>query len=84
MDIVVVNKGETIYEEGDISDSFYLIHSGKVEVKKLGRTLEEKGIGTSFGESGLIIEGERRKETLVCLENTTLLKISKAKLLCFR
>ena len=46
--------GYVIVAEGGLSDRFYLIESGEVEVTKDGRTLRTEDTGDVFGEIGLL------------------------------
>lgn len=73
-------KGNTIFSEGDISDAFFLIVSGKVEViKKNGASdgvVANLGVGDFFGEVG-IINSKKRSAGIVAISNCKVLKIPK-------
>ncbi|OGR88531.1 MAG: hypothetical protein A3J74_05645 [Elusimicrobia bacterium RIFCSPHIGHO2_02_FULL_57_9] len=69
-------KGETVFKQGEIGDAFYIIQSGKVEVKvKTGflfsKTVQNLGPGDFFGEIALISR-EPRTATIKCLEPVAL------------
>ncbi|MDH4017667.1 MAG: cyclic nucleotide-binding domain-containing protein, partial [Actinomycetota bacterium] len=55
--------GETIFEEGDPGDTIYVIHSGEVELSRVGgvgrRTVARLGPGDFFGEMSVVL-GEPR------------------------
>lgn len=46
--------GEVIVREGEISDLFYVIESGEVEVTQEGRVIRTESVGDVFGEIGLL------------------------------
>jgi MFS family permease len=49
-----VGPGETVIEQGQVGDSFYVIIAGEVEVMKNGRLLRVLSDGESFGEIALL------------------------------
>jgi len=51
--------GETIFKEGDPGDEMFVIHSGRVEIRRGNRTLETLGEKSIFGEMALIDDGPR-------------------------
>lgn len=51
---VTVPAGDVVVAEGGVSDRFYVIESGRVEVTQDGRKLREEGAGDVFGEIGLL------------------------------
>jgi serine/threonine protein kinase len=61
--------------EGDIDDSFYIIVSGKVEVRKGGATIAVLNRGDCFGEMGYLSK-TRRTATIVARDFVSLMKIS--------
>lgn len=74
-------KGEKIVEEGEKSDSLFIILSGKVHVFKMDRDgaikfMDELGEGNFFGEISLLT-GKPRTATVVAGEDCTLYEISK-------
>lgn len=67
--------GETVFEEGDVGNCCYVLHSGEVKVVRRlpdGRriTLARMGPGSVFGELALF-NGERRSASVVALELTS-------------
>ena len=58
-------------QEGDRSDRFYVIESGRVEVTQAGRVLREEGPGDYFGEIGLLRDVPRTA-TITTVEDTVL------------
>ena len=68
-------QNEQIVTEGEIDDSFYIIISGKVIVKKGGKDLIVLGSGDCFGEMGYISK-EKRTASIFSLIDVTLLQIN--------
>jgi MFS family permease len=51
---VDVAAGTVVVEEGEVSDRFYVIESGEVEVTQRGIVLRSESTGDFFGEIGLL------------------------------
>ena len=49
-----VEPGETVIEQGQVGENFYVIVAGEVEVKENGSLLRVLGDGDSFGEIALL------------------------------
>ncbi|MDP8959161.1 MAG: cyclic nucleotide-binding domain-containing protein [Actinomycetota bacterium] len=62
-------SGAAIVKEGDSGLGFYLILSGRVEVRKGPRRLRELGPGDFFGEMALL-DGAPRSADVVAMEPT--------------
>ena len=76
-----LSKGEILFNDGDLADSFYMIVEGKIKVSKLSMDGNEV-ILHIHGASDLIAEGviydkEQYPANCVCLERTTFIKIPK-------
>ena len=72
------STGETIVQEGDTAKvGFYLILSGRVEVRKGEKKLAELGPGQFFGEMALLVEGAPRSADVVALEDTECLVLTR-------
>ena len=56
---VVVEKGATIYAEGDEGDYFYVIGSGTVTFRVAGNEVGHLEAGSSFGEQALLYSSPR-------------------------
>jgi serine/threonine-protein kinase len=72
------NNGETIFQEGNIDNSFYVILKGSVSVRKKGAgvyNLAKIEAGECFGEMA-VITGEQRSADVVTNEESYILKIS--------
>ncbi len=72
--------GDIIIEENSHADTFYIIHSGKVEILKdfedgLEVVLGVYSLGEFFGEMSILDEGPR-SATARAMEATTLLQVS--------
>jgi len=74
-DLVKVEKGETIIQEGEIDDSFYILISGQVVVKTGKKRLAVLEKGQCFGEMAYLT-GEARSASIITKEECILLKIS--------
>lgn len=70
-----VDPGEVVIREGSRDDAFFIILSGRMEVRKGGATIDTLGPGDCFGEIGFVTRG-RRSADVIASTATTLLKIS--------
>jgi MFS family permease len=78
---VEVPSGEVVVREGDESDRFYVIESGRVEVTAgEGQVLREEGPGDYFGEIGLLRDVPRTA-TITALDPTVLLALPREEFL---
>jgi predicted MFS family arabinose efflux permease len=68
--------GTAIVREGDVSDRFLVIVSGRVEVTKDGEHLRFEGPGEFFGEIGLMRD-VARTATVTATEDTTLYSLAR-------
>ncbi|MDP2863948.1 MAG: serine/threonine-protein kinase [Desulfobacterales bacterium] len=73
--VAKVRKGKTIVTEGEIDDTFYIILSGKVKIKKGDKTISVIGPGECFGEMAYIC-GQARAATVIAETDSILLIIS--------
>jgi CRP-like cAMP-binding protein len=55
--------GETVFEQGDVGDRFYVVESGSAEVRIDGRLVNTLGKGDGFGEIALL-DDEPRSATI--------------------
>ncbi|MBI2992741.1 MAG: protein kinase [Gammaproteobacteria bacterium] len=69
------NPGAGIITEGDIDDSFFIIVSGRVEVRKGSRAIGQLVAGDCFGEMGYLSKAERTA-TIVATEPVDLMKLN--------
>src|SRR5258708_11458432 len=69
--------GDVVVNEGDEADSFYLVRTGKLEVRRGSKRLAILQGGDSFGEVA-ILTGGRRNATVRALEDTQLLWLSRS------
>ena len=72
---VSVPAGEAVVREGDPSDRFFIMQSGRVEVTQGDRHLRFEGSGDFFGEIGLLRDVPRTA-TVTAVEDTELLSLS--------
>lgn len=73
--IIKVKKGKILVSQGEIDDTFYIIMSGKANVKKHDVDIACIGTGDCLGEMALI-GGQTRVATVVADTDCVLLKIS--------
>jgi len=69
--------GDVIVHEGDEADSFFLVRSGRLEVRRGTKRLAVLQGGDSFGEVA-ILTGGRRTATVRALEDAQLLCLSRS------
>lgn len=81
LDRVEVAAGDVIVREGDESDLFYVIESGRVQVTAAdGHVLREEAAGDYFGEIGLLRDVPRTA-TITAMEPTVLLALEREEFL---
>jgi CRP-like cAMP-binding protein len=84
---VTVANGQTVFQEGEAGDGFFLIRTGKVKIRRMVDP-EEKGrkqeqlltilsAGQLFGEMALV-DGAPRSADAVAEDNTVLYHLSQA------
>ena len=73
-------RGDTIFEEGDHGEEFFVVVSGKVEIRSGGRRLETLGPKGIFGEMALIDESPR-SATVIALTDVTVAPIEEMQFL---
>ena len=75
-DIAVFETGETVFEEGQLGDSLYILLDGKVRVHRGDRFIAEIGPGECFGEMA-ILDSSPRSASITCLMESTCLRIGR-------
>ena len=70
------SAGTAVVREGDVSDRFLVIVSGRVEVTQDGKHLRFEGPGEFFGEIGLLRDVPRTA-TVTAVEDTTLYSLAR-------
>ena len=81
LDYANYSEGNFIFKEGDISDYFYIIESGTVQILKEDANGNQKIIceladGDSFGEMGLM-EQAPRSASILCKTSVKVIKIDR-------
>ncbi len=71
---VELAAGETLFREGELGTTMYLITRGRLRVERDGQTLAELGDGEVVGEMSAV-DPEARSATVLALEPSTLLCI---------
>ena len=66
---------EDIIVEGELDDCFYIIVTGKVDVKKNEKTIRTLHIGDCFGEMGYLAK-TKRTASIIAESTTALIKIN--------
>lgn len=82
MEEMPVKTDETIINQGDIGDYYYIINQGRAQVTRKSPSgaplrLAELKEGDGFGEEALLMEGERNA-TITMLTDGILMRMSKA------
>jgi CRP/FNR family transcriptional regulator, cyclic AMP receptor protein len=72
--------GDVIFSEGDAADNFYVIQSGKVEIRLGNRVLETVGVHNIFGEMALI-DTAPRSATAVAVSDVKLVPVGEKQFL---
>jgi len=76
--LIEYKKGESVYQEGDAAEAFYIISSGRLRVfsRAEQKTFTILHNGDSFGEISLLT-GETHSATVEALNDTLLLQLEK-------
>jgi predicted acylesterase/phospholipase RssA/CRP-like cAMP-binding protein len=77
-----VQRGETLFSQGDVGDSFYILLSGRLGIAVVGEGGERKLVsevmaGEILGEMALLTE-ESRSATVYAIRNSNLFRLSKS------
>jgi len=75
-EVVYVEKGEVIFEQGDDGDAFYMVVEGAVLISRGTTNLATLGSREGFGEMS-ILDKEPRSATATAVEDTTLLSLDR-------
>jgi CRP-like cAMP-binding protein len=60
------HKGDIVFRKGDLADAMYYSVSGRYRLVEIGIELP---VGQVFGDLGLLAPGNRRTQTIECLED---------------
>jgi CRP-like cAMP-binding protein len=84
-----VPKGKVIIKEGEVGSEMYIVYSGSVEIKKRTRAGDDYTVvrleasqNVFFGELALI-DDDRRSATVIAIEDSDFIVISKSDFLAF-
>jgi CRP/FNR family cyclic AMP-dependent transcriptional regulator len=75
-EVVHVQADETIFEQGDEGDAFYVVVSGAIVISRGATKLATLGPREGFGEMS-ILDRETRSATATATEDTTLLSLDR-------
>ena len=73
MDKRKVRPGEILFKRGDVADEMFFVISGRLRLRELGVDILP---GALIGELGLLAPGHARTQTIECIEETALQRIS--------
>ncbi|MCG8668872.1 MAG: cyclic nucleotide-binding domain-containing protein [Pseudomonadales bacterium] len=81
LSFVHLEKGKSVFHQGDEIPFMAIVHAGKIEIRKVGHDGEEQiiaviGPGHVIGEMSLI-DGGARSATAIAVENTQLFVLTK-------
>jgi CRP-like cAMP-binding protein len=69
------DKGETIFKDGDVGDSMFIVLEGRVSITKGDKEIALLEKGASLGEMALL-DNENRSANALAKEDSVLLKIN--------
>lgn len=75
-DVVHMQKGEVVFEQGDEGDAFYIVVRGAILISRGTITLATLGPREGFGEMS-ILDNEPRSASATAAEDTTLLSLDR-------
>lgn len=75
-DEVHLQDGESVFEQGDVGDAFYMVVRGNIRIMRGSHELAVLGPREGFGEMA-ILDQETRSATATAAEPTTLLRIDR-------
>jgi hypothetical protein len=75
-DVRHVEAGETVFEQGDVGDAFYVVVQGAIKISRGGTHLATLGSREGFGEMA-ILDRDTRSATATASEDTTLLRLDR-------
>ena len=61
-----IHKGDIVFRKGDLADAMYYSVSGRYRLSEIGIEIPA---GQVFGDLGLLAPGNRRTQTIECLED---------------
>lgn len=73
---LTLKKGETIFKEGDLGDTMFVVRSGTVELQICGRLVETLQRGDFMGEMALV-DQEPRSATAFCATDCQVVPIDR-------
>ena len=73
MSRIKFRKGDIVFRKDDVADAMYYSVSGRYRLAEMGI---EVPVGQVFGDLGLLAPGNRRTQTIECLEDGEVLKAS--------
>ena len=75
-DVVYVEPGDVVFEQGDDGDAFYVVVQGAIKISRGQTELATLGSREGFGEMA-ILDREKRSATAAAGEATTLLRLDR-------
>ena len=75
-DVRHVEAGETVFEQGDVGDAFYVVVQGAIKISRGSTHFATLGPREGFGEMALL-DRDTRSATATAAEDTTLLRLDR-------
>lgn len=77
--ILPLKKDQVLFNQGDLSQSAYLVIQGSVQVYQNQKLINTMAQGHFFGEVSLIATGGQRSATVICPSSALLMEITREK-----
>ena len=73
-DLMMIEEGKTLFTDGEIGDTMYVVIAGEFEVFVRGKLVETAGSGAILGELAMI-DGSPRSATVIAKSDSNLMAI---------
>ena len=73
-DLMMIEEGKTLFTDGEVGDTMYVVIAGEFEVFVRGKLVETAGSGAILGELAMI-DGSPRSATVIAKSDSNLMAI---------